>query len=176
MDVLCAAPQPVRQLQLQTIGRIQTPFPRPAGTPIQPAKAAGAQGTVWVDAPWREGLRDLGGFERVWLIYWLHLAPPPQLTVTPFLDTRPHGVFATRAPARVNPLGLSVVRLLEVAADHLVVADVDMVDGTPLLEIKPYVPAFDSYPGSRAGWFDVAHHECRVADTRFAAAPCVVRD
>jgi len=149
------------------IGTIHTPFSTPDGTPIQPSRAAGAKGVVQLDAPFREGLQDLEGFERIWLIYHFHKAPTGQLLVRPFLDTVLRGVFATRSPVRPAPLGMSVVRLLSVQEDCLEVADIDVIDGTPLLDIKPYVPEFDSYPGSKAGWFDESSSQMRHADDRF---------
>ena len=153
---------------LKPIGTIRTPFPEPKGTPLEPSRADGARATVWIDKPFRQALLDLEGFDRIWLLFLLHKAAKPQLLVTPFLDVKQHGLFATRAPARFNPIGLSAVRLLEVHEDHLVVADVDIVDGSPLLDIKPYVAEFDSYPESRAGWFDGNRNSLRVADGRFA--------
>lgn len=157
-----------RQLTMEAIGVIETPFRQAAGTPIQPSRAAGMCGTVRVDACYHAALKDLEGFERIWLIYWLDRASEPRLRVTPFLDTCEHGVFATRAPARPCPIGMSAVRLVRVdAGGVLEVADVDMLDGTPLLDIKPYVPEFDSHPGSKAGWFDSATEERCLADDRF---------
>ncbi|MGA3125468.1 MAG: tRNA (N6-threonylcarbamoyladenosine(37)-N6)-methyltransferase TrmO [Candidatus Korobacteraceae bacterium] len=163
MDALKDAPV----LELRPIGTIQTPFPQPAGAPLQPSRADGAKGTVWIDEPFRPALRDLEGFERIWLLFWFHKAPTGKLLVTPFLDKQERGVFATRAPARINPIGMSAVRLLSVHADHLEVADVDIVDGTPLLDIKPYVPEFDSYASSKAGWFDLSKDQKQFADARF---------
>lgn len=158
-------------LKIEPIGFIETPFREPAGTPVQPSRAGGAPGTVRVHEEFRAGLRDLAGFERVWLVYWFHRAPGARLLVTPFLDDREHGIFATRAPVRPAPIGISAVRLLAVGEDRLEVADVDMLDGTPLLDIKPYVPEFDSCPGSRAGWYDETKSSRRVADGRFGNAP-----
>ena len=158
-------------LRLEPIGVIETPFREPAGTPIQPSRARGARGTARIDARFHEGLKDLEGFERIWLVYWLHRAPAPRLLVTPFLDTQERGVFATRAPARPSPIGISAVRLLSVNQGILEVEDVDIVDGTPLLDVKPYVTEFDCYPGSRAGWFDETASQRRVADDRFDGAP-----
>jgi tRNA (adenine37-N6)-methyltransferase len=152
---------------LEPIGVIETPFPRPAGTPIQPSRANGARGKVRIDPRFHEGLKDLEGFERIWLVYWLHAAPPPELLVTPFLDDRTRGVFATRSPARPSAIGISAVRLLSIAAGVLEIADVDIVDGTPLLDIKPYIPEFDSYPGSAAGWYAKSDNKRRLADGRF---------
>lgn len=129
--------------------------------------AEGATGTVRVFKEFQEGLKDLEGFERIWLIYWFHRTPHPRLLVTPFLDDRERGVFATRAPTRPNPIGMSSVRLLRVEGNVLRVADVDILDGTPLLDIKPYAPAFDSYRVKRSGWLDKARRRRRLADKRF---------
>lgn len=155
-------------IQLKSIGVIHTPFKEPKGTPIQPAVADGARGVVTVFEEFQAGLKDLEGFERIWLIYWLHRAPKARLLVTPFLDDQERGVFATRAPARPNPIGLSSVRLLRVEGNVLTVADVDMLDGTALLDIKPYAPAFDCFKVKRSGWLDNSRKKRRVADGRFA--------
>lgn len=155
-------------LRFEPIGVIETPFREPAGTPIQPSRSEGAQGRVHVDPRFQAGLKDLEGFERIWLIYCFHRAPAASLLVTPFLDTRQRGVFATRAPARPSPIGISAVRLLAIREGVLEVADVDVIDGTPLLDIKPYVPEFDCHPKSRAGWFDESDSRRCVADERFA--------
>jgi tRNA-Thr(GGU) m(6)t(6)A37 methyltransferase TsaA len=158
------------QLKIDPIGVIETPFRELAGTPIQPSRANGALGTVRIEARFQAGLKDLVGFERIWLIYWFHKAPGSSLLVTPFLDTRERGIFATRAPARPSPVGISAVRLLAVQEGGVLeVADVDIIDGTPLLDIKPYVPEFDCYANSRAGWFDESNSRRRVADERFEA-------
>ena len=155
------------QLKLEPIGVIETPFREPAGTPIQPSRAGAARGRVHIDPRFQTGLQDLAGFERIWLIYWLHKAPASSLVVTPFLDHQQRGVFLTRSPARPAPIGVSAVRLLEIQDGTLEVAGVDIVDGTPLLDIKPYVPEFDCYPDSKAGWFDLSASERRLADDRF---------
>jgi len=160
-----------RKLSFNTIGFIETPFAEPAGTPLQPSRADGALGIVRLDPRYHAGLKDLEGFERIWLIYCLNLAPAASLLVMPFLDTRERGLFATRAPARPSPIGISAVRLLAVRDGFLEVADVDIVDGTPLLDVKPYVPEFDSYPHSKAGWFDQSNSLRRVADKRFNGSP-----
>jgi tRNA (adenine37-N6)-methyltransferase len=158
-------------LSIEPIGIIETPFPEPAGTPIQPSRAGGTRGRVILEPAYREGVKDLEGFERIWLLYWLHKAAPGRLTVTPFLDETPRGIFATRSPARPAPLGLSAVRLTGIRDGVLEIAEVDIVNGTPLLDIKPYVPEFDSYPGSKAGWFDRSRSRRRKADERFAGPP-----
>lgn len=163
----CGKAESATQCAMKPIGVVRTPFPEPKGTPLEPSRAGGAHATVWIDEPYRKALLDIEGFDRIWLLFWLHKAPKGQPLVTPFLDVKQHGLFATRAPARFNPIGLSAVRLLKVHEDHLVVADVDIVDGSPLLDIKPYVAEFDSYPESRAGWFAENRNPASVADARF---------
>lgn len=140
------------ELKIEPIGFIETPFPQAEGAPVQPSRANGARGRVRVQQFLWDGLRDLAGFDRIWLIYWLHKRQ--STAVAPFLDCEERGVFATRVPARPNPIGISAVRLIGIEDGVLEVADVDMVDGTPLLDIKPYVPEFDSYPASKAGWLE----------------------
>jgi len=135
------------------IGTIHSPFTEPTGMPIQPAGAAGIRGTILIDDRFREGLRDLSGFSRIILIYAFHRSQGYELEVIPFLDTVPHGIFATRAPRRPNAIGLSVVQLISVNGCELVIEGVDVVDGTPLLDIKPYVPEFDCHPEEKSGWF-----------------------
>lgn len=154
-------------IRLRPIGVIHTPFKEAKGTPIQPAVAEGASGAVTVFEEFHEGLKDLEGFDRIWLIYWLDRAPEARLLVTPFLDDQERGVFATRAPARPNPIGISCVRLLRVDGNVLTVADVDMIDGTTLLDTKPYAPAFDCFKVKRSGWLDRSRKSRRVADDRF---------
>ncbi len=151
------------------IGRIHSPFTDIAGMPIQPNGARGTRGTVEIFPPYRGGLADLDGFERIILIYAFHRCTEHQLVVTPFLDTTLRGIFATRSPKRPNAIGLSTVLLNEVKEGTLVVEDIDVLDGTPLIDIKPYVPEFDAYPGSRCGWLGaVAVNAERVrSDDRF---------
>ena len=155
------------QLSIDPIGVIEIPFREAAGTPIQPSRANGARGRVRIDPRLHDGLKDLEGFERIWLIYWFHKAPGSNLLVTPFLDSRQRGIFATRSPARPSPIGISAVRLLAVNDGVLEVEDVDIIDGTPLLDVKPYVPEFDSHPKSKAGWFEGSNSQRKVADERF---------
>ena len=120
--------------------------------PIQPTGALGVRGTVEIDSDYIEGLEALDGFSHLILIYHFHLSAGYSLMVKPFLDDTPHGLFATRAPKRPNPIGLSVVKLLTMEGAILHVEDVDILDGTPLLDIKPYVPAFDARQNVRIGW------------------------
>ena len=118
-------------------------------------------------AAFQAGLRDLEGFERIWLLYSFDRASEPQLAVRPYLDVAERGIFATRSPARPNRIGMSPVRLLGVQGATLLVSDLDMLDGTPLLDIKPYVPAFDHFPVKRVGWYEGVTALGAVADSRF---------
>lgn len=138
------------------IGIIHTPFNDPQGMPIQPAGAAGVPGTVELYPEYAAGLQDLDGFSHLILLYHFHRSNDYDLRVVPFLDTQERGIFATRAPRRPNPIGLSVVRLIGIEGNRLQVEKVDMLDGTPLLDIKPYVPAFDTPADVRAGWLEEA--------------------
>lgn len=138
----------------EPIGIIRSPFKEPRGTPIQPAAAAGVKGTVELEPAYVDGLRDLDGFSHIVLVYHFHLSRPASLRVKPFMDDEAHGVFAMRGPSRPNSIGLSIVRLEAIEGNLLRIEDVDIVDGTPLLDIKPYVPQFDvpSRGDVRIGW------------------------
>ena len=136
------------------IGIIRTPFKEPKGVPIQPSAAKGIKGRVEIFPEYSLGLKDIEGFSHIILIYHFHLVKSGKLIVKPFLDNEERGVFATRAPSRPNPIGISVVRLLHVENNVLYVEDVDIVDGTPLLDIKPYVPEFDVRRVERVGWLE----------------------
>lgn len=156
-------------MDFQPIGVIRTPHDKKEGMPIQPSGAAGIHGTVEVAPEFAEGLADLDGFSHVILVYQFDRSEGFDLTVVPFLDTVPRGLFATRAPRRPNPIGLSVVRLEKVEGRTLHVEGVDVLDGTPLLDIKPYVPEFDAPPADRTGWLDDAADAARTrrSDRRF---------
>jgi len=156
---------------MQPIGVIRSPFVECAGTPIQSAMAKGVEGSVEVFAEFAPGLQDLDGFDRIWLVYEFDRAPPARLVVTPFRDTVPRGVFATRAPCRPNPIGVSAVRLVRLEENVLHVLDVDILDGTPLWDIKPYVPGFDRFEVERCGWLDRPGRDETVADRRFERPP-----
>ncbi|MFN7992431.1 MAG: tRNA (N6-threonylcarbamoyladenosine(37)-N6)-methyltransferase TrmO [Bryobacteraceae bacterium] len=158
----------MRQLRFKPMGVIHTAFDRATGTPIQPSRPGGARATVEVYPEYVDGLKDLDGFERIWLIYWFDRAPGSRLRVVPFLDNRERGIFATRAPTRPCPIGMSAVRLLAISGNHLHVEDADILDGTPLLDIKPYVPEFDAYAVQRSGWFERAGAR-KFADERFSS-------
>lgn len=150
------------------IGTIRTPWLEIAGMPLQSVAAEGVAGSVDIEPEYAAGLRDLDGFSHLILLYHLHTITGFALHVRPYLDTAEHGIFATRSPKRPNPIGLSVVRLVRVEDRSLYIEDVDMLDGTPLLDVKPYVPRFDQRPAERIGWFATARdvHATR-ADERF---------
>ncbi len=156
-----------KQIEIQAIGIIRTPFLEASGTPIQAAYGKDIQGQVLINEAYAAALDDIEGFERLWLIYWMDRVGPFKPRVMPYRDTRKHGLFATRSPSRPNPLGISVVRLLERRGSILHIADMDILDGTQLLDIKPYIPEFDAYPVSKAGWFDTPGVDRREADGRF---------
>jgi tRNA-Thr(GGU) m(6)t(6)A37 methyltransferase TsaA len=157
------------RINYSPIGIIHSPHTEPAGMPIQPAGAQGIRGTIAVFPQYAEGLKDLDGFSHVVLLYHLHKSEGYKLTVTPFLDTRPRGLFSTRAPKRPNPIGLSVVKLLSVDENILTVENLDILDGTPLLDLKPYVPEFDSPTVIRLGWLEQARGQAQSkrSDDRF---------
>jgi len=159
-----------KDFRFRSIGTIRTPFAERAGMPIQPVGAGGAEGSVEVEEAYRDGLADLDGFSHIILLYAFDRSQGHELSVTPFRDTVPRGVFATRAPRRPNPIGMSIVRLLSVEGTTLRIADVDVLDGTPLLDIKPFNPAIDHRAGCRVGWME-GRFEARnelVSDDRFA--------
>jgi tRNA-Thr(GGU) m(6)t(6)A37 methyltransferase TsaA len=137
---------------MHPIGVIHTPFSNKRTTPIQPSRST-AVGQIEVYPAYAAGLRDLAGFSHIFLLYVFHRSDGYTLQVTPFLDNQERGLFATRYPARPNPIGLSIVRLLAVHDQVLEIEGADMLDGTPLLDIKPYVPDFDAQVNVRTGWY-----------------------
>lgn len=152
------------------IGVIRTPFKDLEGMPIQPNSAQPVEGQVVLDPVYEEGLKDIDGFSHLILIYQFHLSKGFKLTVTPFLEDRKRGLFATRAPRRPNAVGLSIVSLLGCKGNLLRVGNIDVVDQTPLIDIKPYVPDFDAPEVTAIGWLEDKAKQSRVArsDQRFA--------
>ncbi|GAB6285141.1 MAG: tRNA (N6-threonylcarbamoyladenosine(37)-N6)-methyltransferase TrmO [Methanoregula sp.] len=155
------------------IGTIHSPFTELAGMPIQPAGAKGVRGRIVIREKFLAGLCDLNGFSRIILLYPFHHSQGYSLEVIPFLDTVSHGVFSTRAPRRPNAIGLSIVRLVAVNGCELIIEDIDVLDGTPLFDIKPYTPLFDSYPDEKSGWLDGNKDAVAAAksDRRFCGTP-----
>lgn len=159
----------MNEIKYKPIGVIHSPFKEPKGTPIQPAGAKGVEGTVKVFPEYAEGLKDVEGFSHIILIYHFHLSKGFSLTVKPYMDNEVHGVFAMRGPSRPNPIGISVVRLIKIRENILHIQDVDIVDGTPLLDIKPYVPEFDIRKVEKIGWLEKNVHKLSISkdDGRF---------
>jgi tRNA-Thr(GGU) m(6)t(6)A37 methyltransferase TsaA len=156
-------------ISFRPIGIIRSPFQDPNNMPIQAVGASGIPGSIDLFTEFEDGLMDLDGFSHLFLLYHFHLTRESRLRVTPFLDSIPRGVFSTRSPNHPNPIGLSIVRLKEIKGSRITIEDVDVVDGTPLLDIKPYVPDFDHRDGAAIGWMAGAAHHARTkrSDNRF---------
>ena len=160
----------MKEVIYKPIGVVHSPFKMPQDVPIQSAAAKGVVGSVEVFQEYVEGLKDVEGFSYLILVYHFHLAQKYSLLVTPFLDKRLHGVFSTRAPSRPNPVGVSIVHLTKIEKNLLHIQDVDIIDGTPLLDIKPFVPEFDQRKAERIGWLDNKVNKMHSSrdDCRFA--------
>ncbi len=156
-------------IQFTPIGIIHSPFDEPTGVPIQPTAAHGIRGKIEIYPEFVSGLEDLSGFSHIILLYHFHRAAQSMLQVVPFLDSVKRGVFSTRAPSRPNPIGLSIVRLVAVYGNLLDIENVDMLDATPLLDIKPYLPSLNPSDSIRTGWAEKnsSDFEWRRADSRF---------
>jgi tRNA-Thr(GGU) m(6)t(6)A37 methyltransferase TsaA len=144
----------MKEIRYKPIGIIHSPFKEPKGTPIQPAYSKGTKGTVEVFPEYAEGLQDIKGFSHIILLYHFHLSKTVSLLCKPFMDDTLHGIFSIRGPSRPNPIGISTVRLIRIKNNILQVQDLDIVDGTPLLDIKPYVPEFTKAELIRIGWLE----------------------
>lgn len=141
-------------IHFNPIGTIFSPFHSIAGMPIQPKGAQGIKGRIELLPEFADGLQDLEDFSHIILLYHLHEVKEFKLSVVPFLDTVPRGIFATRAPKRPNPIGLSVVSLTRIEGLTLLIENVDILNETPLLDIKPYIPEFDQPQQFRTGWYE----------------------
>lgn len=156
-------------IKMNPIGYIYTPFESVENMPIQPAGAEGVEGRLVVKPEYVEGLADIEEFSHIMLLYYLHQIKDPQLTVVPFLDNQPHGIFATRSPKRPNQIGISVVKLTRVEQDTLYIKNIDVLNETPVLDIKPYFIDFDHHDACRFGWYEKAMGKVKEArsDKRF---------
>jgi len=157
------------KIQYQPIGIIHSPFTSIEGMPIQPGGAVGICGSVEVFPEFMTALQDLEGFSHIYLLYHFHQSKSWKPLVTPFLDNVKHGLFSTRAPSRPNPIGLSIVRLNHLEKKILAIENVDILDGTPLLDIKPYIPDFDHFQVESIGWLNAVSENSRKvrSDQRF---------
>lgn len=162
-------PEQSSVVEFHPIGVINTPFTEKTGMPIQPLAGKGIKGSISVYKEFQAGLKDLEGFSHIILLYHLHESDGYKLEVTPFLDSELRGVFATRAPRRPNAIGLSVVRLNSIKDNILEVEDLDILDGTPLLDIKPFVPEFSTKDELKLGWLKEQVHRAPhlLSDDRF---------
>lgn len=157
------------EIVFHPIGKVHSPHQELSGMPIQPAAAEGVKGTVVLDSTFQDGLKDLEEFSHVILVYYFHQAKSPEMLVKPFLDEVERGVFSTRAPRRPNGIGISVVKLLAIEGNILEVENLDILDGTPLLDIKPYVPDFEEQEEVRIGWLEKSRGKInkKMSDDRF---------
>lgn len=159
-------------ISIKPIGIINTPFEKTEGMPIQPEGAEGIKGEIHILPEYEEGLKDIEGFSYITLLFHLHKVKDVKLTVIPFLDDKPRGVFATRAPIRPNRIGVSTVKLIKRKERILYVENVDMLNMTPIIDIKPYVPEFDSYHDcskAKTGWYEKSKGQAKhkKSDNRF---------
>jgi len=159
----------MNEIIYKSIGIIHTPYEDIKNMPIQPSAAKGVKGTVEVYYKYQAGLKDLNGFSHIILIYHFHMSNGYQLEVKPFLDDNLHGVFATRAPKRPNNIGISVVKLIKIENNILHIENADIINQTPLIDIKPYVPDFDAANNIKIGWLNQSKHKMsnQKSDGRF---------
>ena len=159
------------KIEMESIGTIHTQFREIEGMPIQPTGAKGIKGTIEIKDKYADGLKDLKDFSHIHIIYLLHKVDGYMLEVKPFMDDNTHGVFATRSPKRPNRIGMSVVKVVDVKDNKVCVENIDVLDGTPLLDIKPYVPQLyeDTIDELKIGWFEANHKKAKSqkSDDRF---------
>ena len=170
MDLTCKKEFTLSKIKYKPIGIIHTSFKKCKGTPIQAAASDKAKGFVDVFPEYADGLNDLKGFSHIILLYHFHLSNNFSLQVKPYLDNQTRGLFATRAPLRPNPIGISIVNLIKIEGSKLYIQNLDIVDGTPLLDIKPYVPEFDHPENYKIGWLEKHVHKLNKTkdDNRFS--------
>lgn len=158
-----------KKIYFKPIGIIHSPYKQTVGTPIQTVFSEDGEGTIEIFPEFKEGLKDLEGFSYIILIYYFHKSKGYRLLCRPFLDDSERGLFATRAPRRPNPIGISIVRLKKIRGITLSVSSLDILDGTPLIDIKPYIPQFDAPETQKGGWIEKAFEKKGVilADDRF---------
>lgn len=158
------------KIEFKPIGIIYSPFKENKGTPIQAAASGNTPGFINIFPEYKEGLKDLEGFTHIILLYHFHLSGNFSLQVKPYLDNQKRGLFSTRAPSRPNPIGLSTVKLIKIENTKLYIQNLDIVDRTPLLDIKPYVPEFDERVVYKIGWLENHVHKLYKTkdDNRFS--------
>ncbi len=144
----------MKTITLYPIGTIYTPHNDISNMPIQPIAAEGIQGYIELLPEFVAGLKDIEGFSHITLLYYLHKIEGYDLQVIPFMDTEPHGIFATRAPKRPNAIAISTVKLVRVEGTKLIIEQVDMLNGSPLIDIKPFYPRYDNRENVAIGWLE----------------------
>ena len=150
------------------IGIIHSPYKKPEGVPIQPVFTDEITAEIEIYPEFQQGLQDLDGFSHIILLYFFHKSQDYRLLCRPFLDNKERGLFSTRAPKRPNSIGLSIVELLKIEKNRITIGSPDMIDGTPLLDIKPYIDVFDVKKKVKNGWYDTAANRAQTtADDRF---------
>ncbi len=156
-------------IEYKPIGIIYTPFTKRAGMPIQPTGAKGIKGTIKIDSAYAEGLKDLDGFSHIILLYHFHLVKEYNLIAKPFMEDKMHGIFSFRGPKRPNPIGFSVVKLNRVKDNILHIENIDVLNETPLLDIKPFIPDVDCVNADKLGWLEGKSHKMgdEKSDDRF---------
>lgn len=152
-------PKEKDRIEYHPIGLIHTPNPKAEGTPIQPRAAEGVVGEVEIYSKYVDGLKDLENFSHIILLYHFHQSEKAPLRIKPYMDDDEHGVFSMRGPSRPNSIGLSIVKLKEIKDNKLIVENVDILDGTPVLDVKPYVPDFDQFEVESYGWLEDKVHK-----------------
>ena len=159
------------KIELEPIGTIHTEFTEIEGMPIQPTGAKGVKGTLLIKDKYQNGLKDLEEFSHINILYLLHKVDGYLLEVKPFMDINTHGIFATRSPKRPNRIGSSIVQIDKIKGNSVYVSNIDVLDGTPLLDIKPYVPQLyeDTIEELKIGWFEKNHNKAKSqkSDNRF---------
>ena len=161
----------MQQINYSPIGVINSPFNSPEDMPIQGIGGKGIKATIEIYSEFADGLKDLDGFSHIILLYHMHMVEKSALIVRPFMDDKQRGIFATRSPVRPNPIGMTVVRLTEISDNLLIVEDIDMIDQTPLLDIKPCLPMIDDIQGLRLGWLTgkIDQFIDKKSDNRFSS-------
>ncbi len=144
----------MKEITIKPIGVIHTPFVEINNMPIQPLAAEGVKGVIELDESFVDGLKDLNGFSHITLIYQFHKVDGYKLQVVPFMDTEPHGIFATKAPKRPNAIGISTVKLMSIKNNLIEIEQIDVLDGTPLIDIKPFYPRYDNREDVQIGWLE----------------------
>jgi tRNA-Thr(GGU) m(6)t(6)A37 methyltransferase TsaA len=159
----------MKKITYYPIGILNSPFSSIEGMPIQPSAAKGIEGQIVLNEEYVDGLSDLEEFSHIMVVYHFHKSKGYKITVKPFLDEITHGVFATRAPRRPNSIGISVLKLNRIVDNILYVENVDILDGTPVLDIKPYASRFDNVEKERNGWLEknIEKSNYKKSDTRF---------